>query len=970
MTLFFYLGSSALFSAGTALASGNVRLGDINGLAQTANQGEAAFSNLTVDDPAGALTFVGLRPFWVEETAASPSRIWTGYVTSRTYQRDPDRSQIVGSDRTVVLTLVDINAILNLRVIAFHDGKRPQESDLARIAWLLGSTYMGTATGSQVHDNGQVALSTGITMDAADYRGQYPADVLNDCANASQRNYFIYWDSTAASGHELSLYYHHLGFTTGFASTIQLSNLSTAIDNSVTFAATGVLTRDPQDVYSSVWMPYDGGHVFHTRDSTRNAFIARQAVADASKTKSRTTAGKRAEAFLDAADTEADEIDAHVRLPKAKVNAIDIGRAVNVHFDHLPGYSSGYTSLQVVARQVNQVVENPDWYDVDLHLASPKPSGGAPGGGSGAPFEPDCDTDPISFAVTQSSGGGGFSAWGNDGGTTWLDTLVDGTAYTAAWTFTNGVPNDGSHLEYTQRIFFTQSDPTAAGFSATPVSWLPRAGDTGHGDDALAPGGTLGAGVVQTGSGTWTFSTATAAVNGWTAGDPLWFYAHGGWSPGTGNGGSATLVLTPVDGGDCATPTIGQTVPPETAGTGNDTTTTYTTNYPYQPGSLHVTVNGIAWVATETDPDAGTFTLPVAPPTGAVINVEYQAADDETTGAGNAAATPVTVPSFPYTSHVGDLMVSDGSNHWRTFSGGSNTQVLTRDMTQPLGVKWAAGGSGGLTGITSNGSNQVTGVANLVAGSGIALGVSGQDISIINTRSSTPSGGSATDAILGQSGVGGARISGLQGSPDIDVGGTNDDEFNGSLSGSWTQFTSPDSVDSNSTAKSHLYLKKNATASVAVTGVVKAIPSMPFTVTAKLSAATLGRNDYIRMGGLFVCASNSSSPGKMFAVHVNHNSAQTGRWQCAAAIYTSPTVFSSLDQVDDFDGIGRPPIWYRLVVTSSTNISAYFSADGYIWHLVIASKNPSFTVAGVGLLVDPEQANYAAEALYDWIRFT
>lgn len=67
--------------------------------------------------------------------------------------------------------------------------------------------------------------------------------------------------------------------------------------------------------------------------------------------------------------------------------------------------------------------------------------------------------------------------------------------------------------------------------------------------------------------------------------------------------------------------------------------TTYTTNYPYQPGSLVVTVGGITVVPTETDPAAGEFTLPVDA-TGQQVVVRYVIASSTGTGATNPPPTP------------------------------------------------------------------------------------------------------------------------------------------------------------------------------------------------------------------------------------------------------------------------------------------------------------------------------------------
>jgi hypothetical protein len=77
-----------------------------------------------------------------------------------------------------------------------------------------------------------------------------------------------------------------------------------------------------------------------------------------------------------------------------------------------------------------------------------------------------------------------------------------------------------------------------------------------------------------------------------------------------------------------STPSSGQTIPPESVALGDGTTTTFTTRYPYMPGSLTVRVNGVPWtenIATQ-DPTTGSFTFTFAPKLNADIVVEYRAA--------------------------------------------------------------------------------------------------------------------------------------------------------------------------------------------------------------------------------------------------------------------------------------------------------------------------------------------------------
>jgi hypothetical protein len=58
------------------------------------------------------------------------------------------------------------------------------------------------------------------------------------------------------------------------------------------------------------------------------------------------------------------------------------------------------------------------------------------------------------------------------------------------------------------------------------------------------------------------------------------------------------------------------------------TTTTFSTQHPYMPGSLFVKVNGVNWTGdiASQDPTTGSFTFTHAPKAGADIVVDYRAA--------------------------------------------------------------------------------------------------------------------------------------------------------------------------------------------------------------------------------------------------------------------------------------------------------------------------------------------------------
>lgn len=80
--------------------------------------------------------------------------------------------------------------------------------------------------------------------------------------------------------------------------------------------------------------------------------------------------------------------------------------------------------------------------------------------------------------------------------------------------------------------------------------------------------------------------------------------------------------------------------------TGTTSGATITTNYPYYPNSLFVTVGGVAVVPAQTDPSAGEFTLPIDS-TGLQVIVVYRVRSSTPTGSGNTYTPPTDPPTLP-----------------------------------------------------------------------------------------------------------------------------------------------------------------------------------------------------------------------------------------------------------------------------------------------------------------------------------
>ena len=267
--------------------------------------------------------------------------------------------------------------------------------------------------------------------------------------------------------------------------------------------------------------------------------------------------------------------------------------------------------------------------------------------------------------------------------------------------------------------------------------------------------------------------------------------------------------------------------------------------------------------------------------------------------------------------------------------------------------------------ITSSGLTQATArllgrttastgaIEEITVGSGLSLAAG----------SLTATGG-AGDAILGQSGVGGGRISGLQGSADLVPGSPNADdrEFDSSTLGG-AAVGSPTTIDANTTRKSHLYVKRAST-TTSVTGRAWTHTfSNGDTITAcqrwfyggassrsglMLTPATPGACDIIGLG----CSTNFGFYHDAFSNLTTYAS-------------TPGSFLQSTNQQQQQIVYSRP-VYFRFVYNTSTSIDSQWSPDGFVWFTLVSGRNPGYTAGAFGLVVEPEVAD--TYAMWDWVR--
>lgn len=332
----------------------------------SAEQGAVAASEIVIEDPLGDIIIGGHRVIRAMESAApvNDQIIWMGYTAERRIKRG--NMPTAGGARLWEVSLVDINTILSRRLMEGADANRPAETDVARVQWVEA-----TNEGSLIDDTTYLSTANPVAMDAVDYRGQYLMSVLDDCSQASGKNYFLtpIQYSTSPFGVRYGLWYDSPN-STAFSSAIRISNVLADVDSSVTFAAStdSELVRDPSRVFSGIEVPYDGGRVFRERPDTESAFAlgGRDTPAPSVNVKTSAKAAARAVRFLDDMATEEDTITTHITVPSAQVNAIRAGHRVACKFNHLPGYEA-FTWLRVLDRTVDQ--SSLDTFQVALTLS-------------------------------------------------------------------------------------------------------------------------------------------------------------------------------------------------------------------------------------------------------------------------------------------------------------------------------------------------------------------------------------------------------------------------------------------------------------------------------------------------------------------------------------------------------------------------------------------------------------------------
>jgi hypothetical protein len=307
-----------------------------------ASRGQVGAGSLVVDDTTGTMSIPAMKTVTVTESAdTSDTTIFRGYTAERSIRRGPLK---VAAQRQWLVKIEDVNAYLDDILITGDAARRNGETDVERVLWLLSSSGALDLAGV-----GHVPSSNTVQMDAVDYRGAHPRRVLEDCAQKSGKNFFLYY--TTSGGLDL---FYDLDTGTNLTSTLRISDDPADVDSSTTFAPDmgggDTLEKDPTRVYSRVRVRYKKGACIVRKAATETTFRQREKSVTNMRVKTRARAEELANKQLDLTDTEQETIGMSIHVPAAKVNDLIAGMRVQVKLRHA-GYTS-FTWFRCIARTV------------------------------------------------------------------------------------------------------------------------------------------------------------------------------------------------------------------------------------------------------------------------------------------------------------------------------------------------------------------------------------------------------------------------------------------------------------------------------------------------------------------------------------------------------------------------------------------------------------------------------------------
>lgn len=345
-----------------------------DGFTQNAEEGSIGSTQVRVDDPTGIFDVRGHRLWWSQETEAAGDDFGgvfgVGYTTLRRVTQD---FPFDGTGRAWTIDIVDINSVLERRVLLGADCKRPAETDVARIQWLFGIDEMLSA----ITDDTYLSTANPVMMSKADYRKQRPRDVLDDAAQQSSKNWYLL---NIVNAFTFSLWYG-AGSLETFVSDAIISNHPDDEGDAGVYEP-GDETEflaDPTRVASGVLTDADNFFVYRTRPQTATDFAigGRDVTMSAPNVKTKAAAEARTLKYLRDFATEEFILKTSITVSAEDVNIVRHGHRIQARITWAPyGYDevTWYRVLNRTTRAVSPTIGAVKGkYRIDLELSPDTP---------------------------------------------------------------------------------------------------------------------------------------------------------------------------------------------------------------------------------------------------------------------------------------------------------------------------------------------------------------------------------------------------------------------------------------------------------------------------------------------------------------------------------------------------------------------------------------------------------------------
>lgn len=356
-------------------------------------------SEVVLDDATADFYVRGLKPmYFVESEATGDDRfgiIGPFWTERRAVRRGNERT---GSRREWGITVRDLNSLLTYRIQKGTDAERPDETDVERMEWVIGTAEIIGGHGDHgftIEETEFLFTDAPVDMGETSYVGVEGGSVINDCMQQSGANAYLYNAPNDYSPIRVGIWYGRTE-RSDFASLHKISNVLDDIspeyfdnfegvtpqyETGYVFPPSldAVLDRDPSRQITGAMLQWDGGNTYGSSPIITPTLTRRDMSFSGELVKNETQATARVQRYLTDLAEEDDAIECAVVVPAWLVHAFEAGHRVQFKNSYMPGYEDDYVWMRVARVTIRQIVgedgEALGRYELGLDLRAETPPG-------------------------------------------------------------------------------------------------------------------------------------------------------------------------------------------------------------------------------------------------------------------------------------------------------------------------------------------------------------------------------------------------------------------------------------------------------------------------------------------------------------------------------------------------------------------------------------------------------------------